>query len=167
MPQKKKKTYPSWSMFPEHHALVADELAKSGLHFQFNEVDDEDDCIQEYDTNIMGRFRCRRGNCPTGGWSSKRIAITIREYPGTTYNARVYHQRCKSCNGLSRPTLDVQSYVDRIVYRLKKWNGIAVERPMYSEEKSKRPHEESLCEGCKDGHCIQSGGGVVTGDDYW
>ncbi|CAH0056206.1 unnamed protein product [Clonostachys solani] len=166
MPQKKKKTYPSWSMFPEHHASVSDELAKSGLDFQFNEDDDEDSCSQDYDTNIMGRFRCRRGNCKTQGWSSKRIAITIRRYQLTSYNVRVYHQRCKSCNGLSRPDLDVQSYVDRITYRLKKWNGMEVETPVYSRE-SKGPHEEDLCEGCKNGHCTQSDGRVTAFPDYW
>jgi hypothetical protein len=78
----------------------------------------------------------------------------------------VYHQRCKSCNGLSRPELDVQSYVDRITYRLKKWNGIPVETPVYSGQ-SKAPHEEDLCEGCKNGRCTQSGGPVATFPDYW
>uniref|UniRef100_A0A8H7N8A1 3CxxC-type domain-containing protein n=1 Tax=Bionectria ochroleuca TaxID=29856 RepID=A0A8H7N8A1_BIOOC len=143
MPPKQKRTYPSWSMFPEHHVSVSEELAKSGLHYQFNEDDDEDSCSQDYDTNIMGRFRCRRGNCKTQGWSSKRIAITIRRYQSTSYNVRVYHQRCKSCNGLSRPELDVQSYVDRITYRLK--NGTEFRSRRQFTLDNPKPRTKRIC----------------------
>ncbi|KND89202.1 hypothetical protein TOPH_06227 [Tolypocladium ophioglossoides CBS 100239] len=98
----------------------------------------------------MGQFTCRNDNCGTGGWSSRMVAITIRQYPGRNYNARVYHQRCQGCSPLSRPFLD-GSYAERIAYRLKKWSGIEVETPFYSDE-SKGPHQSSLC---KAGHCSQ------------
>jgi hypothetical protein len=68
----------------------------------------------------------------------------------------VYHQRCQSCSRLSRPFLD-GSYSERITYRLKKWSGIEVEQPFYSDE-SKGPHQSRLCEGCKAGHCSQMKG---------
>ncbi|CAG8207328.1 unnamed protein product, partial [Penicillium nalgiovense] len=82
------------------------------------------------------------------------IAITIRLFPGQKYNARVYHQRCKFCHWLSRPVLD-QSYAERIVYWIRQWNGIRVERPPISRD-SKGPHNRQLCEGCKAGHCSQA-----------
>merc|ERR1712093_619787 len=87
-------------------------------------------------------------------WSSKKITITIRMYSGQRYNARVYHQRCRACQALSRPVLD-DSYADRVAYRLLKWCGVEQEIPEFAGE-SKGPHQQELCEGCKAGHCGES-----------
>lgn len=138
-------------MFPDLHDNVATLLESSGLDFVFHQQDEDYGSTRDYDTNIMGQFKCRNRSCWSKGWSSKMIAITIRMYGENEYNARVYHQRCKNCNQLSRPLLD-GSYAERVAYRLKKWRGITMEVPYYSEE-SKGPHEKSLCEGCKNGHC--------------
>lgn len=151
----KRKRAAPWSMYQALHDEVSILLTGDGLHFNFHEVDDETECIKMRDTNIMGRFACRNPTCKANGWSSKMIAITIRLYPGQMYNARVYHQRCKSCNKLSRPTLD-QSYAERVSYWIKQWNDIPVVRPPVSNG-SGRPHNRHLCEGCKAGHCSQSG----------
>jgi len=140
-------------MFPALHDDVSRLLEEDNLQFDFFTDDDDTSCMKEYDTTIMGRFRCRTRACGTKGWSSKRIAITIRMYRGAKYNARVYHQRCQKCNGLSRPQLD-DSYAERVSYRLKKWCGIEMEIPDYSGQ-SKKPHKKELCEGCKAGHCSQ------------
>ncbi|RMJ06665.1 hypothetical protein CDV36_013738 [Fusarium kuroshium] len=150
MPPRKKPR--SWSMYPALNDELSNELETEDLYFTFNNNDDERDCIESYDTNIMGRFTCHNNNCTSRGWSSKKIPITIRMYSGERYNVRVYHQRCKSCNWLSRPNLDVDTYVDRVAYRLKKWSGVEVERPPYNRKRGK-PHERGLCEGCKNGHC--------------
>jgi hypothetical protein len=99
----------------------------------------------------MGRFICHNSTCSSAGWASKRIAITIRLYQGKKYNARVYHQRCRSCNALSRPILD-GSYAERVVYRIRKWEGVQVERPVWEGRKGK-PHDTELCEGCRAGRC--------------
>lgn len=141
-----------WSMYQALDKEVSRLLEPHNLRFKFNKVDDTKDCVNEYDTNIMGHFRCKNSQCSTDGWSSKKIAVTIRMYKGNLYNARVYHQRCKNCNCLSRPHLD-GSYTDRVVYRLKKWSGVEIERPPYLESKDGPPHESHLCEGCKSGHC--------------
>ncbi|OJD17618.1 hypothetical protein AJ78_02317 [Emergomyces pasteurianus Ep9510] len=109
-----------WSMYPTHHESVSHLLEEDGVYFKFHDVDDSTGCVNSYDTNIMGRFTCHNNSCTSTGWSSKRIAITIRMYPGAKYNARIYHQRCKSCKGLSQPLLD-ESYADRVAYRIKKW----------------------------------------------
>lgn len=140
-----------WSIFPSFHEEVSRLLEEDDVHCEFHELDDSQNCTRSYDTNIMGRFICRNRACGSNGWSSKRIAITIRMYPGATYNARVYHQRCKICNRLSRPILN-ESYAERVAYRLKRWNGIRVEQP-YHVGTSARPHNSDLCEGCRDGHC--------------
>ncbi|KID82519.1 hypothetical protein MGU_10160 [Metarhizium guizhouense ARSEF 977] len=142
----------AWSLFPEHHGSVEDLLQEEGLDFDFHHTDREYGHIKEYDTNVMGRFACPNANCTQGGWSSKKIAVWIRLYSGSRYNARVYNQRCRSCNSLSRPTLD-DSYAERIAYRLKRWSNIEVEPPHYSGGSGK-PHESGLCEGCKNGHCV-------------
>lgn len=143
----------SWSMFPQLHEKVTCLLEEEDLHLTFHDLDEDNDSIRTYDTCIMGRFVCRNYRCRSNGWSSKRIAITIRMYQGGQYNARVYHQRCKSCERLSKPILD-DSYAERVAYRLKKWNGIELERPEFSGT-SKGPHESKFCEGCKAGHCSE------------
>lgn len=153
MPSRKPKPNQRWSMYSVLHEDVSHLLEEDDLHFDFNENDDTTGCIKKYDTNIMGRFACRNQACDSSGWSSKRIAITIRMYPGARYNARVYNQRCQACNSLSKPRLD-DSYAERVVYRIKKWCGIEMDMPHYSGH-SERPHQSDLCEGCKDGHCSQ------------
>jgi hypothetical protein len=154
MPPRKSKANREWSMYLMFHNDVSRLLAEDDLRFDFHENDESTSCIKEYDTTIMGRFVCRDPMCSSSRWSSKRIAITIRMYTGAQYNARVYHQCCQECNSISKPRLD-DSYAERVAYRLKKWSGIEMERPIYSGQ-SKGPHLSDLCEGCKHGHCSQS-----------
>ena len=153
MPPRKPNSKPRWSMYQALHDDVSRLLEDENLHFDFHQNDDGKGCSQTYDTHIMGRFTCRNTACASSGWSSKKIPITIRMYPGARYNARVYHQHCQKCNSLGKPYLD-HSYAERVAYRLKKWCGVEMDRPIYSSE-SKGPHRRDLCEGCKDGHCSQ------------
>ncbi|KAL1870215.1 hypothetical protein Daus18300_005280 [Diaporthe australafricana] len=139
--------------FPHLHDDVSELLEEEDLYFGFHSVDDPAGCIKEYDTNIMGRFVCRNGSCRCSGWSSKKIAITIRMYPGAEYNARVYKQRCRSCEALGDLVLESGgSYTDRVAYRIKKWCGVEVTPPTFSSD-SKGPHHRNLCEGCRNGRC--------------
>ncbi|KAF4443397.1 hypothetical protein F53441_11446 [Fusarium austroafricanum] len=154
MPPKGTKKPSPWSMYPNLHDQVADKLEEVQLDYSFFEHDNDHGTIQTYDTNIMGRFTCHNQKCSTKGWSSKVIAVTIRTYSRDRYNVRVYHQRCKRCDRLGRPTIDEKSYIDRVVYRIKKWNGVDVEIPFFSEKKT-QPHEMDFCEGCKAGHCLR------------
>ncbi len=153
MPPRKSKSAKQWSMYPALHDQVSSLLEDEGLLFDFHAADESLSSIRDYDTNVMGRFRCHNKQCSSGGWSSKRIAVTIRMYRGNENNARVYHQRCESCNWISRPNLD-ESYAERVAYRLKKWSGIEMEPPYYSGQ-SDRPHQSRLCEGCRSGHCSE------------
>ncbi|KAF4338428.1 peroxide stress-activated histidine kinase mak2 [Fusarium beomiforme] len=135
-----------WSMYPELHDDVAEKLDEDDLGYTSFENDDDDSNIRDYDTNIKGSFQCdcknlkrkKNKNKPRlpHSWSSNCIAVTIREYDDDQYNVRVYHQRCKKCKTLCRPTLNQESYVERVVYRIKKWNGVRVERPEYSGTKN-------------------------------
>ncbi len=152
MPSKKSMLGKAWSMYPDLHDDVSRLLEEDDLSFDFHDYDDSGSATKDYDTNIMGRFICGNRACGSNGWSSKKIAITIRMYNGARYNARVYNQRCRACNSLGKPRLDVGSYAERVAYRLKKWRGKNPNRPIYSS-KSKGPHEKNLCEGCKNGHC--------------
>ena len=152
MPSKKSKSKSSqkWLMHPALHDDVSLLLEEDDLYFDFHRNDNSAGCIKEYDTNIMGRFICHNRACSTNGWSSKKIAITIRMYPGAQYNARVYHQRCRECDSLSIPRLD-ESYAERVAYRIKKWCGIEMDPPYFSGQ-SRGPHQSDLCEGCRDGY---------------
>ncbi|KAH7321861.1 zinc-binding domain-containing protein [Rhexocercosporidium sp. MPI-PUGE-AT-0058] len=163
------KPQPSpWSMFPSLHDNVSRLLEAEGHSLTFHTVDNDIadnrannnnnnviNPIKSYDTSIMGRFRCNNRECQTQVWTSKKIAITIRMYPGSRYNARVYHQRCHACNALSRPALD-DSYAERVAYRLLKWRGVEQEQPAFTGG-SKGPHQNELCEGCKAGRCREGG----------
>jgi hypothetical protein len=141
-------------MYSDMHDKVAQSLEDENLHFTFHNSDDEVNSIRSYDTNITGRFNCHNQNCKSNGWHSNRIAITIRMYRNEQYNARVYFQRCKACNRISKPTLD-DTYAERVAYRIKKWCGVELEAPAFSGE-SRGPHESSLCEGCRAGHCSEA-----------
>jgi hypothetical protein len=105
-------------MYPSLHENVSLKLEEDNLHLDFNNNDDEESCVRDYDTNIVGRFRCHNDKCDLNGWSSKKVAISIRMYSDDRYNARVYYQRCKGCNRLSKPLLD-DTYTEelRIVLR--------------------------------------------------
>jgi hypothetical protein len=149
-PTTKSKPVNKWSMYPSLHNDVSDLLSKDDLSFTFYEKDEHNSCIEAYDTNIMGQFTCSNNTC-RAVWSSKQIAITIREYSSERYNARVYYQSCKRCRTTSEPQLDY-SYAERVAYRLKKWSGVQMEQPPYSGL-SNGPHRSDLCEGCKEGHC--------------
>lgn len=156
MPPKKSPQKPrSWCLYPSLHESVSQLLKEVDLDFNFHGIDDPDTCIEEYDTNIMGRFRCYNQKCASNGWGSQKIAITIRMYDGHKYNARVYFQRCQMCDRLSKPVLD-GSYAERVARRIKIWNNVEVDRPIYSDGPEKKPHRSALCEGCKAGHCTSS-----------
>ncbi|KAJ0419148.1 zinc-binding domain-containing protein [Aspergillus carlsbadensis] len=146
------------SMYPNLHTSITSSLESCHpeLPFTFQRRDTDKDCIKSYDTNVMGKFVCNNANCASNGWFSLKIAITIRMYRNWEYNVRVYHQRCRRCNWVSRPELDEESYADRVSYRLKKWSGVrGLVRPVYGGE-SKGPHDRGRCEGCKAGHCKDS-----------
>ncbi len=153
MPTTKSKMRRPWSIYPNLHDNVSCLLEENDLFFDFHEDDNSETCTKTYDTFIMGRFMCYNRACDSNGWSSKKIAITVRMYRGAQYNARVYNQRCQRCKRLGKPRLD-DSYAERVAYRLKKWCGIEMDRPDHSGQ-SKGPHRSGLCEGCRDGHCTQ------------
>lgn len=154
MTRKGRRPVQKWSMYQNLHDEVSRLLEEESLNFQFYDIDNDLNCIRQRDSNVMGRLKCYSPKCKSDGWSSRKIAITIRMYLGQKYNARVYHQRCKSCNALSQPVLD-ESYAERVTYWIKKWNGITVERPRVVGD-SRGPHNRQLCEGCKAGHCSES-----------
>ncbi|GAP92956.1 hypothetical protein SAMD00023353_0403610 [Rosellinia necatrix] len=153
MAKGKRRPPKTYSMYPSKHDEVSEILQEHDLEFTFRNNDNDSGYTKTWSTSIMGRFICRNPKCGANGWSSNRISIVIRMYPRRQYNATVYHQRCKRCDNLSSPILD-ETYAERVTYWLKKWSGILVEQPNHSRG-SKGPHQESLCEGCKAGHCRQ------------
>ncbi|KAL4753498.1 zinc-binding domain-containing protein [Aspergillus terricola var. indicus] len=179
MPSRNTQNRKTFSMYPSLHSSVVELLKPFGIEMAFHPVDtDETPCetrMRTCNTNIMGVFTCHNKSCPSHGWASKMIPVTIRMYckarkdridhgyEGKSeggadqqglYNVRVYHQRCKKCDSLSRPKLD-ESYAERVACRLKWWHGVKVERHNYVK-KSKAPHAKKFCEGCKAGVCPYS-----------
>lgn len=100
-----------WPMYPSLRTSIANLLAEENLIYRFYRNDNDAAASETYDTFIMGKFTCNNPSCKPNGWSSKKLAITIRKYHGHQYNARVYHQRCKSSNSLSRPFRDDSSSI--------------------------------------------------------
>ncbi|KAL2181087.1 zinc-binding domain-containing protein [Thermothelomyces heterothallicus CBS 202.75] len=143
------------AMFPSLHEDVMNALAECSIvpepWFNNNEIDGT--MMEDYSTFVMGRFDCRNQKCPQRGWSSKKIAICIRRFPNSGYNATIYKQRCKSCDRLGVLRLNDNSYVERVAYRLKKWAGVPMEMPLYRGILGGPPHMFELCEGCKAGRC--------------
>jgi hypothetical protein len=140
--------------FPELHQRIAEAVAPTITSTWFNPII-EAHFNTEYETNVMGNFTCENKRCRKSQWSSKVVAVWIKGYPRSGYNAMVYNQRCKSCDRLGSLKLDEESYVERIAYRLKKWAGVTVEMRPFSGT-SKGPHEIEHCEGCKAGHCSRA-----------
>ncbi|KAL3479196.1 zinc-binding domain-containing protein [Aspergillus californicus] len=162
------------SMYPALHAAVTDHLAEfsptlaAGL--TFHHTDTETGYNNAYNTNVMGHFACYNPKCTATGWGSKMIAIRIRMYKGDNkgdgckYNVRVYHQHCEKCSFLGKAKIDEDSYVERVGYRLRKWHGLVRKSdpvPPF-QGRSKKPHNDALCEGCKVGHC-KAGAGAGRG----
>jgi len=143
-----------FGLWPSLHQDVLRLLQPHGLSFEFFGSDDPHGVIREYDTSIMSTFTCINTACTPRRWISGQVAITIRRYPGMRYNARVYSQRCESCNSLGAQELD-SSYAERVARRLTMWSGIALEEAPHSWA-SRGPHLSDLCEGCRQGRCRQS-----------
>lgn len=135
--------------FFDLHWRVAEEVSDQIDSVWFNEQPDED-CDNFHKTYVMAKFQC--GGCSRKSWSSGKVAIVIRQYRPNGYHAIVFNQRCEACNSLGIMTLDENSYVQRVSYRLKVWAGIHVQPPPY-REKNTPPHRRELCEGCIAGYC--------------
>ncbi|EFX02024.1 hypothetical protein CMQ_2073 [Grosmannia clavigera kw1407] len=140
--------------FPDLHDDIASLVLCDSITPWFNAKGNDEDAIKTYCTNVMGRFKCNH-RCTGKMWTSKMVAIVIRGYRRNGYNALVFNQRCKGCNGLGTFTLDNDSYIERISYRLKKWAGVIRTVKQEDSIKDGPPHESSLCEGCKRGVCRQ------------
>jgi len=138
-------------VFPSLHEDVVKAVSETIDSTWFCENNDDEE-VDEYSTHVMGKFRCMNRACSAGGWGSKKVAIVIRGYAENGYNAEVFNQRCKSCNQLGTFTLDQNSYVDRVAYRIQKWAGVPVKKQFFGGNTS-LPHEEEFCEGCKRGFC--------------
>jgi hypothetical protein len=141
-------------MFPSLHQDVVKAVSDEIHSTWFNRNGSQKDSNNKYSTNVMGKFGCDNDGCPNRGWASKKVAILIRGYPENGYNAVVFNQRCKACNRLGTLTLDENSYVGRVAYRLKKWAGVPMEEQHYAG-KAGLPRKHELCEGCKRGYCQQ------------
>ena len=163
MAEQTKRRERAWSLQSTLHRDVVSLLREHGLRYKFHMVDDEESAVDVHDSHVMGTFDCRNRQCRSGGWSSRKIPVSIRHYEGGRYNARVYHQRCKKCGEIGSPSLD-ESYAHRVAFRIKKWNGVQVEAPVYSHV-SRRPHDSRLCLGCAVNRCRESAvvGSVAAG----
>lgn len=142
-------------MFPSLHRDVVNAVSDQITSIWYHKTDSDNNSNNEHPTHVMAKFICNNNACRTRGWGSKMVAIIIRGYPGNGYNAVVFNQRCRSCDQLGTFTLDTESYIDRVAYRIKKWAGLSIEQPHYSQKEGP-PHEEELCEGCKRGVCRQT-----------
>ncbi|OGE46422.1 hypothetical protein PENARI_c279G12154, partial [Penicillium arizonense] len=63
MPRKGRKAAKLWSLHPKLHDDVARLLDEEGLQIGFFDADNEETNIEEWDTNVMGRFICQNSGC--------------------------------------------------------------------------------------------------------
>ena len=139
--------------FPGLHINVAMAVSNDIASIRYHGKRSKAIVDREYSTYVMDKFTCVNQACKINGWGSKKIAILIRGYPNNGYDATVYNQRCRSCNRLGILTIDVNSYVDRVAYRLRKWAGSTNLVLQQYFSKNGPPHRQDLCEGCKRGVC--------------
>ena len=81
MPAKQASSQRAWSMYPECHDQVAGLLEDDDLVFDFHGNDEPRSSMKEYDTTIMGRFRCENPSCASNRWSSKTSTHMVAEAP--------------------------------------------------------------------------------------
>ncbi|KAL0929834.1 uncharacterized protein CTRU02_215264 [Colletotrichum truncatum] len=143
--------------YPLLHEEVSKAVSDDLPSTWFNKNGRKKNPNNEYSTNVMGRFRCNNNSCSNTTWTSKKVSIVIRGFSGNGYDAVVFNQRCMHCDELGSFTLDKQSYVQRVAYRLKRWAGVEMEKPPYAVNKGP-PHQEDFCEGCKRGYCQKRNG---------
>jgi hypothetical protein len=146
-----------WTMYPDLHDSVSRCLEANGLSVDFYEEGEAENSLHDYDTNILGAFTCPNRSCQIKKWTSKKVAVSIRLFDNQQYNAAVWHQRCHKCECMGVLKLDEESYIERVVYRLRKWLGQKMVAPPWSRSKDGPEHLVELCEGCKNGHCGHSG----------
>ncbi len=156
---KAKAAQDSSATFPLLHQDILNTFEDGPIYPElwFNHDASDTEVINDYSTNIMGRFDCRNPKCSSAGWGSKKIAIRIRGFEKNGYDAVVYKQRCRRCQQLGTMHIDENAYVERVAYRVKKWAGIDQDTPEYNGLQQGPPHESSLCEGCIAGHCPMRG----------
>ncbi|KAK0736331.1 hypothetical protein B0T21DRAFT_440621 [Apiosordaria backusii] len=87
--------------------------------------------IDDYSTFIVGSFTCENNE-----W-----------YPDNGYNAQLFNQECKICGELGRMQINVNVYVERVAFRLKKWAGVSVDTPPYTERLDRPPYRSDLYKG--------------------
>lgn len=159
---KKKEPEPEVYTFPGLHDSILTDLNNIIVPTPWYNSNIDAVGNRQYSTNVMGRFRCKNRCCLQKGWGSKKVSILITGYPNNGYNAQVFGQLCKSCEKLGALTLDEESYIKRVAYRLKKFAGVVMTPPPFHGTFRGPKHESDLCEGCKRGYCEQ--GDFVNGD---
>ncbi|RVD82369.1 uncharacterized protein DFL_006795 [Arthrobotrys flagrans] len=144
-----------WYLFENYHEKVSEKM--KDVIF----ISKIEDGNLKAETNLVGTFKCIALECRAMGWSNGTVATVIRAYYQDDgklgYSAQVYNQRCRSCKQLASMKLDVDTYVERVVRRLKMWKGEYA--PIKWYRRKMLPHDEELCEACKAGHCLT---GVVN-----
>ncbi|KAK6339703.1 hypothetical protein TWF718_009097 [Orbilia javanica] len=119
------------------------------------------------DTALPGIFTCCNPKCEaTRG--TKTVPAVIRGYydfGALHYNVTIAHQRCGSCNSLTRMSPDddfKREYVDKVVYQLERWN---------EEFEGLSRHDQGFCVGCKTRNCPKLGpvwhAGAIKEDPIW
>ncbi|RKF83351.1 hypothetical protein GcM3_014029 [Golovinomyces cichoracearum] len=129
-------------------------MLDGSIRMKFNNEDSDEDC-KTAETRVVGTFTCDNPRC-TNEWQSGKISTVVRSYPNRSYNAKVFHQRCRRCNKPIRPSLD-GSYADRVAHKVKILNNIPVVKRPFLGDKKTPPHDSKRCEGCKAGYCEKKG----------
>ena len=153
-------------MYPNLHDAVADHLRDTKVSsIKFHDDDTETELKDSTQTNIIGHFKCLNSSCDSINthdnkhqhktWKSGTVCTVVRFYLAeNSYNALVYNQRCKVCNGLGTFEVNTETYINKISRCIKKKHNVPCEDNVHSKyHHTTKPHRADLCEGCKKGQC--------------
>jgi hypothetical protein len=65
----------SWYMYPALHDSVSRLLEEDDLSFTSFAIDEGKGSIEKYDTNIMGRFKCKNRGCSKTDGGAKKLLL--------------------------------------------------------------------------------------------
>lgn len=67
----------TWSMYPELYNDVLCLFRAHHLLYEFNDINEGNNCTRSYDTNIIDQFKCSNTLYETDEWLSKVVIVTI------------------------------------------------------------------------------------------
>jgi len=126
-------------------------LNQYGVNFGFSR-----DLVSRKEYNASVFAKCSCSNCRQQ-WTTRALPVTVEVSGNNKYSAKIWRQRCKTCERLGNFEVDVGSYALNVATVLLRRSGLQLPRERFVA--SDKPHRSDLCEAGKFGRCKQCGEG--------